>query len=148
MHVACKDLSTGSDRDLHRLAAFQNLSEMYTIFKNGGMFLPRQQARRARECIDEFFGHWAWLLHYNIDRGELNYPINFKLHSLYHIADLSCYLNPTYTWAYEWEHFMHVVIRAAKACMAGSRMAIIGNEVMQNFYLVMDLHIRLEDNAA
>eukprot|EP00959_Pyramimonas_sp_CCMP1952_P389462 8160930-Pyramimonas_sp.AAC.1 len=61
MHKILDELSTGSDRDLQRLAAFSNITEVYTIFKDYGMFVPRDRALRARECIDSFYEHWAWM---------------------------------------------------------------------------------------
>ena len=142
LHGVCQQVSEGTDRDLHRLAAFHYLTSMYTIFKNGDMFLERAEAERALECVDAFYEHYAWLLQYNLEKARLNYPIVPKLHMLWHIAYLSRFLNPVKTWAYEWEDFMNTLVTAAKACLAGSQMKLVGNKVMHHFFLVLDLRVR------
>ena len=86
--------------------------------------------------------HYPWLLHYSLGRDELRYTIVPKLHYMWHIAYLSRYLNPRFCWAYPFEDFMNTLVVAAKANLAGSPMKLIGNKVLDNFYMALDLELR------
>ena len=89
-----------------------------------------------------FYVHYAWLLHNSIDNNVRNYPVVTKLHMMYHVVDLAKFMNPRFCWAYEWEHFMNTIVTAAKACLVGSPMTLIGNKVVQNVYVVLDLELK------
>ena len=116
---------------------------MYLIFKKGEMFLTTDESDKALENIDTFLEHYSWLVHYSIGRGVLNYAIVTKTHMLWHIAHLSRYLNTRFCWTYQFEDFMNTMVVAAKACIAGSSMHVVGNKVMQNYTLVLDLMLRI-----
>ena len=45
-------------------------------------------------------------------------------------------------WAYEPEDFMRVMVTAARSCVAGTAMPLVGNKVLQNFLLVSELTMR------
>ena len=72
----------------------------------------------------------------------MNYPVKFKMHELYNFVEQARYQNPTFVWNYEFEDFMNNVIIMAKSAMPGSPMCIIGNKVLTNFYLVLELRLR------
>ena len=72
----------------------------------------------------------------------MNYPVKFKLHAFYHCVEQARYQNPTFVWNYEFEDFMNNVIMMAKSAMPRSPMCIIGNKVLTNFYLVLELQLR------
>ena len=62
----------------------------------------------------------------SIGRGELDWALDLKLHVLDHAVDHSKFLNPRVTWCYEYEDLMNSVVLAAKACMAGSPVYLVG----------------------
>ena len=68
-----------------------------------------------------------------------------KLHSLYHVAEFSRYMNPRFIWAYGGEDFMGTMVMSGKACVTSSPMHLIGNKVMENFRLA--LNILLENRS-
>ena len=94
MLSVCERLFVGCDRDRHRLKCFEAMAEVYAIFKNGAMFLERQDALRAMECVEVFNIHYCWLVHYNIDQGRPYYTLQTKHHMFWHLVYHSRYLNP------------------------------------------------------
>ena len=85
--------------------------------------------------------HWQWLIRRSLDRGELNWANKQKLQTLFHIVDLAKYLNPRFTWCYEYEDHMNSVVLAAKACMSGTPMYRVGSKVIENALLVIALSL-------
>ena len=142
LESVCEDLDDGSDRDQHRLRALRSLAEMYRIFMAGPLVIPQHDADRALQCLEYFWGHYSWLLKRALSQGFRLYGLYFKFHALWHIVDHSRFINPKRVWCYEFEDFMHVVVTAAKACIAGSPMKIIGNKVLENWLLVFHLFLR------
>ena len=128
-----------SDHHEHRIRCLSALLRIYNCFKDGGMFLPRENAEAALVDLRCMYSHWQWLLLRSVARGVLNWAVMPKLHYLFHIVYHSRYLNPRFTWTYEWEDHMRSVVMSAKACMAGSPMHIIGNKVVQNSRLALEL---------
>ena len=124
------------------MAALDAIIGMYKVFKDNGMFLSKEQAAAALESVDTFDEHYAWLVHHGIANNRLLYPIVPKLHMMWHIADLSKWLNPTAIWCYDAEDYMHVVVTTARACIAGTPMHQVGNNVLQNYCLVLELLLR------
>eukprot|EP00969_Alexandrium_andersonii_P199914 8829923-Alexandrium_andersonii.AAC.1 len=108
---------------------------MHTIFTNGGLVLDKAEAGRAVCCCEYFWGRYTWLLKRSWSMGVRNYGIYFKFHALWRIAYHSKYFNRTKIWCYECEDFMHVVVSAAKARVAGSQLRTVGNKVLSNWLL-------------
>ena len=94
------------------------------------------------QSYDRFLVHYNWLANYSMEHNILNYNIVVKLHCLWHICYHARYLNPRLTWCYEFEDFIGTIIAAAKACMAGSPLHIVGRKVLNNFLLIAQLRMR------
>ena len=94
------------------------------------------------EHIDHFLIHYHWLMHAAIARKVRLYPLHLKHHNLWHIAHYGRFLNPARIWCYDFEDFMSVIIQIGKSCLAGSSMKIIGNKIVENYTLVLELTLR------
>ena len=136
-----REVHDGSPHHEHRLRAVIALVRIYKAFKDNPIVLPGDVADGAMENLQSLYDHWRWLTRRSMERGELNWAIKQKLHTLYHIVDHAKYLNPRCTWCYEYEDHMNSVVLAAKACMAGSPMHIVGSKVIQNALLVIALSL-------
>ena len=138
----CHEHHEGSDRDEHRLRALDHLCAMYSAYANGGMFLEPQVAETALHNFELFLLHYNWLLKFSLSKGVRRYGIYFKFHAMWHIADHAKWMNPCHTWCYDFEDFMAQMVGAAKACIAGSPMHLIGSKVLQNYLLVLELTLK------
>ena len=119
-----QELSDGSDRCNHAILALHFLASMYRIFKGGDMFLTEEQSSEALEHVQSFFEHYSWLLQDAVASGDMN---------------------PRFIWAYGGEDFMGTMVMSGKACVTSSPMHLIGNKVMENFRLA--LNILLENRS-
>ena len=141
MQFVLRDLNDGSAHHEHRLRAVCCLIRIYTAFKDGGLVLDPGVADSALEEMNLLYAHWHWLLCRAMGRGDLNWPVLQQMHTLYHIVHQSKYLNPRYTWCYQYEDYMRTVVMAAKTSMAGSPMHIIGSKVIEHALLVLTMGI-------
>ena len=137
--VLCREVNTGSDRDLHRLEALEKLTAVYKIFEDADIALTDAEVDSAMRYYEEFLLHYNALLQLAIARGERCYNFVFKLHHFWHIVDHARWINPRVVWCYEFEDFMGVLTKAAKNCRFGSPMSIIANKVLENYMLVLSL---------
>ena len=142
MREILEGLNTYSDRDRHRLQCYEDICHIYNTWKNADRFLTDAEADDCMACYKSFCEHYAWLLQYSLGKGHMNYGIKFKMHSFYHIVESSRWQNPRFCWNYEFEDWMMTVLSMAKAAMPGSPMHIIGNKVLQNAYVVLDLQLK------
>lgn len=137
----CRAFHDGSDRDRHRLVCFDRLCSIYDACFRHNLHIPAPDAECILEDYDIFLVHYHWLCANGANKGMLVYNIVPKVHMLWHICFLSRYTNPTACWAYEFEDYVGTVIDAAKGCMSGTPLAMVGTKVLQNFLL--ELNIRL-----
>ncbi|MDA8582845.1 hypothetical protein N9L68_01405 [bacterium] len=135
----CREQNTGSLRDGHRIEALESLCGVYDIFKTADIRLTDAEAASAMRLYEMFLLHYNALLHLSIARGERCYNFVFKLHHCWHIVDHARWINPRVVWCYEFEDFIGVMTAAAKSCIGGSPMTIIGNKVLDNYLLVLIL---------
>ena len=131
-----------SDRDAARRIAFRTFMDMYTIILDNGRFLTEEQSSRLLELCEEHLLYYNLLCNLAVDRGCLFYGIMPKCHYLWHIVALSLYMNPRFLWCYEEESFMGCMTKAARSCVAGTAMRLVGDKVMENFLLVLELSLR------
>ena len=96
----------------------------------------------ALNLYETFLLHYQWLLKGSLTNGVRRYGFYYKFNNMLHIVEQSKWLNPVHTWCYDFEGFMHQVVAAGRACIAGSSMEIIGSKVLQNFLLVFELQAR------
>ena len=140
------DISAGmrgsSRKAEHRHRVLSNLASFYKIIVDGDMFLNEEDAHRLVVHADRVLLHNNWLLQEALASNNLKWPFMFKHHLLWHIADLAKYLNPRFVWAYCYEDFLGDVVKSAKACLAGTTMSKIGNKVIENYMLVLEVTVR------
>ena len=60
-------------------------------------------------------------------------------HSFYHLVEFSCFMNPRFISAYSAEGYMGQLLNSAKACVPGSEMYMVGNKVLQNAMLALNI---------
>ena len=102
----CADLHDGSDRDEHRARCFASLTSVYTIFQSADVVLTDAESKSALEHYNTFLLHYNWLLKRSLSQGVRRYGVYYKFHNMWHIVDQSKWLNPIYTWCYDFESFM------------------------------------------
>ena len=144
----CKEVDSGSARDRHRIIALESLATVHKVLKDGGMFLTEDEHKQAVQAYDQHLIHYNWLLKRSLRSGVRNYPITIKTHAMWHIVDMSKWLNPRYVWCYEFEDWVGTITTCAKACVAGSPMELIGAKVMQNYLLVLQLSLTMKSKES
>ena len=50
-------------------------------------------------------------------------------------------LNPKVPWCYEFEDFVGTIIRAARGCMSGTPLHLVGHKVLANYLLVLQMRL-------
>ena len=142
-----QELNDGTDVPQNRIRALQHLTQFYAVLQRGQMFLGEAESRSVLQHVEVFLLHYSWLMHNAIVDGEAVFPLHFKHHSLWHIANYAQWLNPRFTWSYEFEDHMGALVRTAKNCLAGSSMSIVGRKVLENYTLVLELTLRFQIRA-
>ena len=138
----CADVSTGSQRDTHRLVCFESLCHIFTTVKKSGHTIARFDAEAMLKSCERFLAHYNWLAVYSLRRSRMNYHVVTKTHMLWHICYHARYLNPRVTWCFEFEDYVGVMIRCAKSCMAGSPLFIVGRKCLENSLLLLQMRLR------
>ena len=141
LRALCSQLGAFSDRDRHRQRALDNLSDIYATFQSAGLRLTEEQVQRVTHAYDAMLLHYNWLTKYSVGKGVLCYNFVGKFHMMWHIIDLSRWMNPTYTWCYAFESYIGHVVRAAQACTAGTAMTGVSKKVAENAALALHLDI-------
>ena len=138
----CADVFDCSDRDEHRLRCVSALCNVYEILQSGDVIMNSVASQNALNSYEVFLLHYHWLLKRSLCNGIRRYGFYFKFHNMWHILEAARWINPCHTWCYDFEGFMHNVVAAGRACVAGSSMEIIGSKILQNFLLVFELEAR------
>ena len=142
LHEICVELDTGSERDAHRIACFESLSSIFQICSSNGHFIPPPEAEAMLAACERFLVHYNWLSNFAIVSLRLDYNPTFKFHMLWHICYHAQFQNPKVGWCFQFEDFVGECIRAAKGCMHGSSLSIVGRKVLENFVLALQLALR------
>ena len=141
LHDICQAYNTGSRRGQHRLFVLQALCSIYDCCFKHDLFIPINEALEMRQMCDRLLVHYNWLCKHAVAEDRLCYNITVKHHMLWHICDMSRFLNPKVVWAYEFEDFVGTVITPAKANMHGTPLRLVGTKVQQNWLLVLQLRL-------
>ena len=141
LHV-CRQLSKGTESELIRVAALESLDKLYCVFEKAGMFLNDSEYILAKRYLENFSLAYNWLANRAAEQGFLRYHLTIKLHMMFHIVDMSQYLNPRFLWCFSFEDYMGAVVQSARACVASTAMHKIGHKIMDNMLLL--LHVMLE----
>ena len=137
----CDVYNTGSPRDLHRLRCLNALCSIYNCCYENSYIVPLDQAENMLEDCDTFLLHYNWLCKNSMEHGFLCYHVVTKLHMFWHICFHARYINPRFVWAYEFEDLVGSMTTAAKSCMAGTPLRLVGAKVLENFLLVLKLRL-------
>ena len=138
----CRKFNDHTDHAEHRILALDHLTSFYRICNASGRFLDRSVADVLMVHVEHFLIHYNWLTHNAIALQTRVYPLQLKHHNLWHIAYHARFMNPVYCWAYQFEDHMGVIITIARNCLAGSSMTVVGNKVLENYSLVLELTLR------
>ena len=137
-------VNDNSEHSRHRLRSCEALCTFYRIVRDSPMVPSPEQASQMKRAVETHLVHSNWLLDNAVKLGYLAYPIQLKHHMLWHLADLGQFQNPRVAWCYDFEDWVGDVITAAKACMAGTPMHLVGNKVVQHFLLGLQIMISLQ----
>ena len=137
----CRDLSTGSARDLHRQATLDNIVAVHDIIVHSEYRIVGFQHRRLMEHADAFLVHYSWLARNAENAGHLMYQLTSEFQYLWHICDHTRFLSPKLTWAYTFENYVGHVVRCAQACTAGTPMGSLSAKVVENMVVALQLDL-------
>ena len=139
MLVICREESTGSERDEHRIAALEAICEVYNILQTADIVLTDAEVSSAMAQYDTFLLHYNALLQLAVVRGERCYNFVYKHHHFWHLLYHARWINPRAVWCYEFEDFMGVLTKSASNCIYGAPMHIIANKVFENYMMALSL---------
>ena len=120
------------------------INAIYRIFIVASDFLAPAAYAEVSKHVDAFLLQYHWLAHHSMHRGHVCYHMTAKFHMLWHICQMSKFLNPKLVWCYSFESFIGKMARSAAACVAGTSMPIIGEKVANNFLIALQLDMACE----
>ena len=135
--AVCMHVNTGSPRDRHRVAALKHVSAVYALVQDSDYIIPDNVHSAMKDHTNKFFLHYNWLAKNSAERLHLCYHFTSKFHYFWHLIEMAQWLNPKATWCYEYEHFVGLIIRCARACVASTRMSLVGVKVADNAVLAL-----------
>ena len=136
------ELDDGSDRDAHRIARLESLTSIFKCCSRNGLLIPEDEAQEMLENCEKFLVHYNWLAHFAATNLRLDYNPTVKFHMLWHICANAVFQNPNVGWCFQFEDFVGEMIKAAKGCMHGTPLRLVGRKVLENFLLVLQLRLR------
>ena len=142
----CKKHDNNSTWHRMRLLAGSSLMDMYDVIMAGGLFLSKDESLRVCKAYDRFLLAYNWLVNYHVRRSEMVYNLAATFHVMWHIAQMSKWINPRAVWCYGFESFMSLVKRSAVACLAGTSLQGIGQKLLYNFLFVLHLRDRHDED--
>ena len=98
-----REISTGSEHDIHRTQALQLINEFCELLDRKGMFLTATESAQAIQFIEDFFEQILWLHSWAQTEERLAYHYTIKFHMLHHLALACRYLNPRFYWCFKAE---------------------------------------------
>ena len=129
-----------------------HIREMYNIFikcdnavRKSADFLSDDEAQALLAHTDDFLLCQNWLLKDSLASNQCLYAWTIKMHYMWHSAYMARYGNPRLLWCYPFEDWMGRCVTSAKACMAGTCQTLLGNKVLANALLVLELSLRAEE---
>lgn len=144
IHV-CRRLSADTDHDQIRIACLESGDSMYRVIEEADMFLTDQEHRELMRHTHTFMLTYNWLANYSVDHGALRFHMTFKMHTIYHIADLGRYLNPRYVWCFAFEDYMGDAVKAARACVASCAYHALPAKILDNILLLLHVNLTYGD---
>ena len=136
-----KRRDTMTDRDGHRILAFEAMAKALSIVHTSSLFLSASEHAELKASYTTFLEHYHVLRQMAAAKGLKLYNITFKFHGLLHTIDYAKWCNPSAHWRYGFEDFMGKVVRAAQSCSHASPPHPIGRKVLGNDQL--GLHLQM-----
>jgi hypothetical protein len=106
------------ERALEHLDGIVNILDDYKY----DMWLPDGESEHFKTLTDDFLNEYTWLGHASDDRGDRLFSAVPKLHMLWHMADLSQYLNPRRAANFIDEHYQKIMKTLGQKCIAGTKL--------------------------
>jgi len=119
--IIAREVSTGSEHDVHRTRVLQVISEFCALLDSRGMFLTQSESTNAVHLIDEFFEHVLWLQNWAQTEERLAYHVTIKFHMLHHLALAAKFLNPRVYWCFRAEDLVGKLATMAFSVSMGVR---------------------------
>ena len=138
----------GHFRDEVRHRGLSNLVICDNLIRKGGVFFNTAEAERLLAATDAFMLCQNWLLKDSLRMEVCLYHWSIKMHFMWHTAYMARFGNPRLLWCYGFEAWMGSVVTSAKACVAGTAQTLLGNKVLENSLLVMEIELREMDRLA
>ena len=115
------------------------LIEFCQINDSDDLFLDACSAARLLEAAEEFLMHYNVLTCMAMDRNMLVYNQVFKHHLMWHIAFMGKFQSPKALATDAFGDFIGRVQRCAKACVASTSMHEVGNKVLENYSVLLQV---------
>ena len=115
----CRDYCDNTIYSRRRLYCLQNLSKLYDIVDQNGIFLTDKAAKAFGEATSRFLLHYSALAKHAMDEGKYQWSIVPKFHFMEHIAEDAVFLSPKAFWCYSGESFVGTITSLAQSCLAG-----------------------------
>ena len=138
LHVV-RYFNSGSERDAHRIRVYELMIEICQINDSDDLFLDACSAARLLEATEEFLMHYNVLTCMSMDRDMRVYNQVFKHHLMWHISWMGKFQSPKAFATDAFEDFIGRVQRCAKACVASTRMDEVGNRVLENYTVLLQV---------
>ena len=131
-----------SDRDGHRVRAFEQIAKVIDVVHDAELFLSLAQHAELKTAYVSFYEHYNCLRHIAAASGRAMYNITIKFHAMHRVIHYAQWCNPSAHWAYGFEDFMGKIVRAAQACSHGTPPHLVGARVLENYRLALHLQMR------
>ena len=135
-------LDTGSDRDGHRILAFEHIAGCLDVVHKSRLFLSTQEHTTLTDRYSRFLKHYHVLRELAVVRGRKLYNLTFKFHALLHTVAYAKWCNPSAHWCYGFEDFMGKVVTAAQSCSHAAPPRLDGCKVLENYRLALHLQMQ------
>ena len=132
---------TMTDRDGHRILAFEAMAKALNIVHTSTLFLSATQHAELKASYTSFLEHYHMLREIAAAKGLKLYNITFKFHGLLHTIDYAKWCNPSAHWCYGFEDFMGKIVRAAQSCSHATPPQFVGRKVVENYQLALHLQM-------
>ena len=127
----------GTSYDSHAIRCYELLDAIYTVFECAGMFLTTAEAQLVQESMDHFLLHYNWLANWSKERGEHLFHVTTKHHSLWHMAYMARFLNPTASHCYGFEDFIGIIKKCGHAQVIATPMHNVPKKIWQCYQVAL-----------
>ena len=130
---------TGTDFCAHRFAALHHLDTVEELLETVGLVPRTDEYDALKNHTDQFLLHYNFLAQAARAEGTNFYHATLKCHMMWHLIDLSKWLNPRATWCYEFESYIGHCVESARGCYSGTPTVKVGSKVVENAMIALQL---------